>query len=104
MNSYANKIIDAKTAKYLALKLYDIEQELPDDLMKIIVDMNATIDALADKGLYNASIYSVNCTDAEAKAIASYYAKVGYTVKILYNDSSHSSFQIFWNDYDDKTK
>ena len=104
MNSYANKIIDAKTAKYLALKLYDVEQELPEDLMKIVVDLNAAIDAAADKGQYDVDVYNINCSDAEGKAIASYYAKVGYTVGITYYDSNHSAFQISWSDYDDKTK
>ena len=104
MNSYANKIIDAKTAKYLALKLYDVEQELLEDLMKIVVDLNAAIDAAADKGQYDVNVYNINCSDAEGKAIASYYAKVGYTVGITYYDSNHSAFQISWSDYDDKTK
>ena len=68
------------------------------------IDLNAAIDAAADKGQYDVDVYNINCSDAEGKAIASYYAKVGYTVGITYYDSNHSAFQISWSDYDDKTK
>ncbi len=95
-NKYQDSIMTAKEAKYLALKKYDVEQELPDDLMSIIITLNNKIEELADIGKYEITDYSVDCTDAEADAIASYYKNIGYNVNIEYMDENTVEFDISW--------
>ena len=95
-NKYQDTVMEAKEAKYTALKQYDVEQELPADMMDVITDINNRIEELADIGKYEITDYSVDCTDAEADAIASYFENIGYTVSIEYMDENTVEFDISW--------